>query len=886
MVDEWREIMVMEMKRELSFYSDYDVEFIVKDANDDNDKQIRDIHELVSAGIDILIVSANEAEQLTPTVEDVFNDGIPVVIIDRMINSSKYTSYIGADNLSIGREAGYFAVELLKDKGKILEITGLNGSMPAIERSSGFREVISRYPDISIVNTIEGGWLENRTLKLTDSLFYSSTDFDLIFAQNDFMARAASLSAIKHKIKPYIIGIDGLNTDDGGVSMVLNGKIDGTILYPTGGDKAIALAMSILTNKSYEGNNDLNTFRIDNNNARTIWLQGVEMRHQQAKLDKLSQQLNNMLTVLKKRSTLLVLTNWMIFLLIGVVFTTYLLLRQKNKLNKLLASKNKTINQQFKIISKQRDDSVNLLMLAEEVKENKLRLFTDLSHEFRTAVTLIINPLDELLKSVIDDKVKVSLNRIQKNASRLTGLSDSILRFRNIDENKYKPAYTGSNLVKFISDIVDSFLEKAKEKNITIKKDFPEYLYAEFDMAGVEKLMYNLLSNAIKYNKSDGMITVSIQKENIKIRIRVEDTGIGIPQIDLPYIFNRFYKASNTQSIQETDSMGVGLAMAKEYLQLTGGTISVSSVENTGSVFDAIIPQFNEMSMKDTQLISDHKNITTNPISVPDLFYDKEKVILVIEDNKELLKVIADQLSSYFNVITASDGKEGLELALKKRPDLIISDIMMPVMDGLQMCMQIKNNTSTCHIPVILLTALQSQEFTIQGFEIGADAYITKPYNEVLLLTHIKNLLESRKKIKDAYCPSSFLQNIFCTKGVADQDFIKKCMDLIYMNAESETFGLDDLADQMAISRSSLYRKIKEICNIRPVDFIKKVRLNYSAKLLLTKNLQINEVAWRSGFSDPKYFSKCFLQEFGCYPRRYSEELKLKYERGNEHEIL
>lgn len=278
MVDEWREIMVMEMRREIGFRSDYNIEFIVKDANDDNNRQIKDIKELVAAGIDILIVSANEAEQLTATVEEVFNSGIPVVIIDRKINSSKYTAYIGADNLSIGKEAGYFAVELLKGKGKILEITGLEGSTPAIERSLGFKEIISRYPEISIVKTLEGEWLEARTLKLTDSLFYTFTDFDLIFAQNDFMARAASLSARKHKIKPYIIGIDGLNTEDGGVSMVLNGAIDGTILYPTGGDKAIELAMSILTNKTYEGNNDLNTFRIDNNNARTIWLQGVELR--------------------------------------------------------------------------------------------------------------------------------------------------------------------------------------------------------------------------------------------------------------------------------------------------------------------------------------------------------------------------------------------------------------------------------------------------------------------------------------------------------------------------------------------------------------------------------------------------------------------------------
>jgi signal transduction histidine kinase/DNA-binding response OmpR family regulator len=878
MVDKWREMLVMEMKRELGFYSEYNIEFIVKDANDDNNKQIRDIQDLVESEIDILIVSANEAEQLTPTVEEVFNKGIPVIIIDRKINSTKYTAYIGADNLTIGREAGLFAAELLKGKGKILEITGLEGSTPAIERSSGFREIIGRHPEISIVKTIEGKWLESRTMKMTDSLFYTFSDFDLIFAQNDFMARAASFSAKKHKIKPYIIGIDGLNIDDGGVAMVLSGTIDGTIFYPTGGDKAINLAMNILTNKSYEGNNDLNTFRIDNSNARTIWMQGSEIRSQQAKLDRLTEQLSSMSSVSHKRGMLLSLLTALIFLLIGIILITYFLLRQKNKLNKLLALKNRTINQQYKIISKQRDDSVNLLMVAEEAKENNLRLFTDLSHEFRTAATLIINPLEELIKTIIDEPVRNSLRVIHKNASRLTSLSDSILKFRNLDENKYKPSFKGSNIALTVSQIVDSFTEKAKEKQIIIIKEIPQYLYAEFDTAGMEKLMYNLMSNAVKYNKINGSVTVSMYQENLLIRIRVEDSGIGIPQADIPYIFNRFYKASNKKNIHDVEGMGVGLAMAKEFLQLTGGTISVSSFENVGSTFDVTIPQFNENSKMGDNLYLDDQ-IIDDPEETPVLVPDKEKTILIVEDNKDVISLLEVLLNTYYNVITASDGKEGLEIALKKVPTLIISDIIMPVMDGLQMCMQIKNNASTCHIPVVLLTALDTQEFTIKGFEIGADAYITKPFNEKLLLTHIKNLIESRKKIKNAYCPSSFFRDIFNTKDESDQEFIKKCLDIIYENAESEAFGIEELADKLMISRSSLYRKIKDICKTRPVDFIKKARLNYSAKLLLSKNLQINEIAWRSGFSDPKYFSKCFYKEFGCYPRRFSDEFNLKSEK-------
>ena len=869
MVDEWRKIMVEEMQREISLYRDFKINLIIKDAKDDNYRQIKDIDELVRQKVDLLIVSPNEAEQLTSAVEKVYNKGIPVIVIDRQINSKKYTAFIGADNFAVGREAGYFCAELLNKKGRILEITGLKGSTPAIERSSGFNEIISSYPDIKMVKTIEGGWLEDRTLKLTDSLFYTFNDFDLIFAQNDFMARAASSSAKKHKLKPYIIGVDGLNTENGGISMVLGGLIDGTILYPTGGDKAIQLAINILTGKPYEQQNNLITFRIDNTNARTIWLQGVEIRSQQSKIDKLRGQMNHLSSLLKRRGTLLILTTSVIILLILVVCTIYFLFRQKNILNKALAVKNKTIISQNKIISDQRDDSINLLMLAEEAKENKLRLFTDISHEFRTAVTLIVNPLDLLIKSIHDENLKSNLIKVQKNAARLTRLSDSILRFRNIDENKYHPNYIGSNLSKFISDTIEPFQEKAKQKNITLDIDMPQYLYAEFDPSILEKMMYNLLSNSIKYNTKNGTVTVSLKQDNLKVLIRIKDTGIGIPANDLPHIFNRFYRASNSKYNTENEGVGVGLAMTKEFIQLHGGTITVSSFENMGTTFDVTIPQFNSKINEPLDLPSDFPlNIKIENTLTP----DKDKTILVVEDNPDLLGVIACLIGKYFNVITASDGKEGLEITKKNLPSLIISDIMMPLMDGLQMCKQIKNNPLTCNIPVILLTALDSQEYTIKGFDIGADAFISKPFNELLLLTHIKNLIETREKIKESYCPSVFLQDLFKTRDTAEKDFTKKCLELIYENAESENFGLEDLAEKMNLSRSSLYRKIKDITNLRPVDFIKKARLNYSAKLLLTKNLSVNEIAWRSGFSDPKYFSKCFLQEFGCYPRKYVEK--------------
>ncbi|MEI8224926.1 MAG: substrate-binding domain-containing protein [Bacteroidota bacterium] len=869
MIDEWRKTMVEEMKREISFYRYLNIEFIVKDANDNNNNQINDINELVEKKIDLLIVSPNEAAQLTPIVEKVYNKGIPVIVIDRKINSSNYTAYIGADNYTIGREAGYFANELLKGKGKILEITGLKGSTPAIERSRGFHEIIDQYPKIVIIKTVEGAWLEAKTLKITDSLFRSFNDFNLIFAHNDFMAKAASKSARKYNLKPYIIGVDGMNSVNGGVNMIINGFIDGTVLYPTGGEKAIQLAVAILTGKPYEKNIDLNTYRIDNTNARTIWLQGQQLQDQQNKIDNQGDQLNNMSKILNKRRVLLLLTYLTIILLILVVFIILASWRHKNRMNKVLDEKNKTIGHQYQIITKQRDDSLNLLIVAEEAKENKLRLFTDLSHELRTVVTLMTNPIQDILNLTYDESIKNKLKVLQRSAERLARLTEGILKFRNIDENKYHLTFFSANITQFVSNIVDAFQEQASKKEIKLLSETNNEIFAEFDLGVIEKVMYNLLSNAIKNTDRFGVVSVYVKDEHSKILIKVQDSGIGIPKNELPHIFERFYKVNNSKNFNN-DKIGIGLALSKELIQLHGGSISVESIENQGTIFNVTIPQFHGLTNKEVE----RKSIDLNSISYEYVDSDdKKKTILLIEDNPDLLTVIANIISRYYKVITAHDGMQGLTIAIKEIPDLILSDILMPVMDGMQMCIEIKKHVATCHIPVVLLTAIDSQEYVLKGFDIGADAYITKPFNEYLLLSNIKNLIENREKLKEYFCPSPHFRQLLQTKKNPDGDFLKGCLNSIYENLENENYTLTNLSEKMNMSRSSLYRKIREVTSLKPVDFIKKAKLNYAARLLLTnKDYNINEISWRSGFSDSKYFSKCFIHEFGINPSHFSQE--------------
>jgi len=864
--DEWRQTMNAEMLREASFYPQYDIELIIKDAQDNSDRQIQDIKALVLSGIDLLIVSPNEAEPLTAIIKQVYDQGIPVIIIDRKINTLKYNAYIGANNEVIGKEAGQFAAELLKGEGKILEITGLSGSTPSMGRSKGFQEVIKKYPNIKVY-TVEGQWHGPVAKNITDTLFYRLVDIDLIYAHNDRMAYGAYLSAKNHLMDSHIIGIDGLNTSspDGGIKMVLKGQIDGTFLYPTGGDKAIQLAIDILSGQPYERFNYLNTVRIDHTNARTLKLQGDQINEQQARIDQQRDRMGEMGFLINKQRTLLILTVSTVVLLLMLAGFIIYLLKQKSHTNRVLAAKSKTIEQQNRKISQKSDELGRMLKIAEEATEMKLKFFTNISHEFRTVLSLITLPVNDLIRSLDNGEVKEKLLTIQRSAERLVRLSSEILDFRKLEKHKYQLHSKKADIASFIAEIVEAFRPKALDKNQVLTANIPSHLKADFDPGVIEKVVFNILSNAIKYTPEGGEILVNVVLEKPKVIISVKDTGTGISQNQTSYIFDPFYRVSNSKATdqEETTGAGIGLALSKELIQLHGGNLMVRSNVNQGSTFFITIPQF---------LLQPKENLETDNIS-QELIHlqedlvtaDKKKTILILEDNSELLSVLASMIDKYYTVETASNGKKGLAKAEKNLPDLIVTDIFMPVMDGIELCNHIKKNPHTFHIPVILLTAIDSQESTIKSFDIGADDYMTKPINENILISRINNLIASRDKLKNAF-EKSLIGFEINNKEKEDQDFINDCVKIIYDKISDESFHLNELAQMMHVSRSSLYRKIRDITGLKGVDFMKKVKLQYAAKLLLNKDLTISEMAWLSGFSDVKYFSKCFAKEFGHNP--------------------
>lgn len=860
--DDWRKAMIQEMKREIGFHPDYEFNLIITDANDNSQKQVQDVKQLLKAGIDFLIISPNEAAPLTNIVEQVYESGIPVIVIDRRINSDKFTAYIGGDNFTIGKEAAVFANQLVNGKGRILEITGLTGSTPAAERSAGFSEALKEFAEIKVVKKISGDWLKEKSQGMVDTLLYAWKEFDLIYAHNDQMAYGAYLSAKKHNLKPYIIGVDGLHHPQGGVDMVFNGTIDGTFLYPTGGDKALELALKIVEGKDYAKFNYLQTSKIDYNNARAYKLQAAQLMDQAKRIDNQRKELGEMAFLVKKKDTLFILSVIISALLLSLVGMCGYFIHHKNKINRALDLKKKTIQNQNTQITEQRDKLIRTLRVAEEATEAKIRFFINVSHEIKTVLSLISLPENESIATE-DIRQGTNIKSLKKSVSRLLSLSEEIVNFK---DSSYHLHISNSNLAACLNGIIKVFEESAMEKGLILISEFPPKLDATFDPSVIEKIMFNLISNAIKYTHKGGEVKIRATVTEESIEIVVRDTGVGIPDEELPFIFERFYRGRSVRQNNGELGNGVGLDFTRELIQLHGGDIEVSTRVNHGSVFTVTLPQkerSGKQNQKGKMALNDFHQIQNGFIP------DKNVKILVVEDTDELRDYMSILLSKYFTVFTAKNGLEAFEMAKSVHPDLVVSDILMPEKDGIELCFDLKNDPITFLIPVILLTAMDSEASLIKSFETGADAYITKPVNEKVLISRINNIIHSRKKLKDEYGKPLFALTDLKSKEKDDEVFIQNCLDEVYKGISDPNFNLIHLSRRMGMSRSSFYRKIKDVTGLKAVDFLRKAKLQYASKLLLNSNMNIGEIAWESGFSDVKYFSKVFAKEFGQLPSKF-----------------
>ena len=513
--------------------------------------------------------------------------------------------------------------------------------------------------------------------------------------------------------------------------------------------------------------------------------------------------------------------------------------------------------------------------IEEEANKAKLQFFTNISHELRTPLTLIADPVNYIIHDDnLNSQQRSMLQIVQRNVLVLTQLVSEILDFRKVQNGKMELRLSDFNLTESMKQWIKLFSVSAQKKHITISMDAPDTIMLRADQDKIERICYNLLSNALKYTSEGGEISLMAKEEGGRVMISVADNGCGISSDELPYIFDRFYQAKNAGR-----GTGIGLAIVKAFTELHHGEVSATSIEGKGSTFTIHIPvrQKGEVTNQPTEKIeqlvepSSAEEVPNQARHIDELIqpYQTDKPeVLIIDDNIDIRTYLRSVLSEKYNVSEAADGKVGLELARKIVPDIVLSDIMMPVMDGLAFCQQLKTDKAISHIPVILLTARSLDEQRAEGYEHGADAYLSKPFSLRLLLSRIDNLIESRKKLNQTWSKGVEDDEIGNISNEIDKSFLKQLRKIIQENLANSDLSVEQIGDEIGLSRVQLYRKVKALTGYSPVEIVRKARLTRARHLLQTTERTVSEVAYAVGFSTPSYFSKCYKDEFGENPKK------------------
>lgn len=891
--DTWRDKLNDELK--MGEYLNDSLIVKLASSNDDNMLQNKQVNQFIDEGVDLLIVSPNQLSAISKSVERAYDKGIPVILYDRKTNSDKYTAFIGCDNYTIGKSMGTFIAQQLQGKGRIVEIRGLEGSSPALERHRGFMDAIKPYPGLRVVASEGGNWKEEGGIQAMKRILKQTQDFDYVFAHNDCLAWGAYVAARQMKVKRNYkyTGVDGMATEGGGLELVRDGIFEASYLYPTKGDEVIALAMKILKHQPYERDNYLSTSIITQANAALTLMEARDAERQTHNLKTLHKQVNQYLSDYNSQKVMLIGLCLFLFVCLAaaaLIFRGYLI---KVKLNETLAKTNGELKRLNVELGEKNGELKRLNEEVLELTHSRLVFFTNISHELRTPLTLIADPVEMLLEdSGIKGKSRELLKMVQRNALALQQLVSNILDFRKIQNGKMELKLYRFDIVKTLTMWVGDFQLTAERKQIRLHLDVDDLKGSHEMIADQEKIsriVFNLLSNALKYTPAGGEIFVSLKDEGANLRLDVKDTGKGISQDEADKIFERFFQAKGAAS-----GTGIGLALVKSFVELHHGEARVESEPGKGSDFIVVIPREQE---GDSQVIHNDVDIVDNSVNasastgknvvdesvlqyIDDGDRSRGKVqqlvnentnrptVLVIDDNTDIRQYERTLLQDEYIVLEAADGKEGLAVALKEVPDLVICDVMMPVMDGLELTEQLKTNTATSHIPVIMLTAKNLEEHRAEGYEHGADSYITKPFHSKVLLARIENLLRQRQLLKHLYQGVQEAEKEISEAHLEDRDrqFLKQLQAIIQKNLSDSEFGVEDMGQQIGLSRVQLYRKVKAMTGSSVVDLLRKARLAKARRLLETRSMSVSEVAYEVGFSAPSYFTKCFKEEYGMLP--------------------
>jgi signal transduction histidine kinase/AraC-like DNA-binding protein len=867
--DAWRQSMIEGMQRQVSFHDD--LTLIVKDADAKTSLQIIQIQELVSEGVDLLIVSPNESEAITPIIESVYQRGIPVIVLDRRTTSDQYTAFIGADNRSIGIDAAGYIATLLLEKGRVLELVENQHVTAFLDRHEGFKKAISEFRDIKVD---EAPVKENGLT--TYQQLISENKYDVIFGPTDVVTFNAYQLADNLRLRQNasFIGIDGLPGAGNGIDMVAQGLLTATFLYPTGGEEAIETARKILKGEPYQKENILNSTVIDRKNVRVMKLQSEKILSQQQDIKAQQRRIDEQIKLYSNQRILLYV---LMTFLVGVIVVGALAIlawKEKSELSKNLAIKKSEIESQ-------RDKIVKMAEIAEKANAEKINFFTNISHEFKTPLTLILGPVDSLLSNPVLDKRQLQQNAtlIRQNALRLLRLVNQLMDFRKMEDKKMILQVSENDLIAFVSNIMKAFDDVAKKRKILFDLIATEtVLPVYFDPDMLDKVIFNLLSNAFKFTRDNGKIIVAIAKEagDKNVVISVEDDGAGMSEETQKHAFDPFYSGDTLHGT------GLGLSLSKELIQLHHGKMSVSSRKGFGTRFSIILPQggehftaeqiskgtepFTRNSMYDI-LVSGQKQKSNSHEEENSTLH--EFTVLLIEDNDDLRAFLKDQLNKNYNVHESANGNDGVRLAFEIVPDVIISDIMLPGKSGFEVVQVLKDDLRTSHIPIIILTAKGNMDERITGIQTGADEYITKPFVLEFLNERIKALIKNRETLREHYSFDLPVNPEQTTPVGHDKKFVNDFKALVEKNVGNPDFNVNDVGPELAMSRIQVYRKVKALIGCSVNDYIINVRLKRAQYLLLNTDKSIAEISSEVGFSSPNYFATIFKARFNQSPKEF-----------------
>ena len=876
--DDWRAKMNDEINREIMFHPEAVVE--IRSGDDNNDKQIADIRYFMDNDFDIIIAAPNEADALTPVIKEAYESGIPVMIFDRNINGNTYTAYQGVDNAGIGKAAAHYARHLVGHGGKVLEISGLMASTPATERHDGFMEG-AEAEGLTILASAHGNWNYEDASVVADSLLaIYKKDVDLIYAHNDRMAVAASEAASRQGLDIKIIGIDA--APEIGIKAVADSVIDATFLYPTEGHRLIRTALAILKGEPYDTITKLPIASpVDLSNADILLLQNESLKEETDKIKVLKSQVDDFWSMHSAQTSLFYAAIAILILLVGVLFLVLRTFWQRQRHQRQLMEQNR-------LLEEQRDAQKALNEQLHAATQSKLVFFTNVSHDLRTPLTLISEPVEQLVDADnLTPQQHVLMKIANKNVKILRRLINQILDFRKYENGKLDLNLSEVRFGTMVLDWTEAFHAIARKRDIklSVDIDLPDDFSLALDPEKIERVFFNLMSNAFKYTPDNGKIRFSATSHDNNLIFSVEDTGKGIAVEDLSNIFDRFYQVDKIHP----NGSGIGLSLAKAFVELHGGEIAVESRLGTGSKFTVTIPV---KHVDDSACQPTSKLITNNDVEVelgditteqPAAGSDKP-LLLIIDDNEDIRRMVGELLKDDYTIIFASNGKDGVRLAVKYVPDLIICDVMMPVMDGLECCRRIKEEVSTSHIPVLLLTACSMDEQRAQGYESGADGYVAKPFSTTVLKSRCRNLIDNRKRIKDLWTsndvrPMNPTSTPAAQKQVnpdVENEFYARFLDIVTAEMGNPDLNVDQLASKMGLGRSQFYRKIKALTNYSPVELLKNLRLKRSRDLLTTTQKSISEIAYEVGFSTPAYFTRCYKESYGETPSELRERVSGK----------